>query len=164
MALKDVFQLALTEWEWEDAIEHDDDDDTDYIRTATIMFDQRYSLVMYTDEDRQWITISVKSPVVIPKNRFEDAAVLLNRFNLGLKFGRFTTYDVDGGLIYSNTLDVEGLNVTPIVFTNLRDSAGFAFSEHRCNAIGALAFTKQAVVDIISDYEASIAPDIDDEE
>lgn len=164
MALKDVLQDALNEWGWEDEIEHDDDDDTDYVRTTTVMFDQSYSFVIYTDEERQSITISVKSPVTIPKIRFADATVLLNRFNLGLRFGRFTCYDEDGGLIYSNTLDLEGLHPVPVVFTNLRDSAGFAFSEHRCNAIGALVFTKQSTADIISEYEENIASPAADED
>lgn len=156
MALKEVFQLALDEWGWEDKIEHDDDDDTDIIRTVTTMFDQNYSCLIWTDEERQWITISVKSPVVIPKTRFADGAVLVNRMNLGLRFGRFTIYEEDGGLIFSNTIDLEAIEANPVIFTNLRDSAGFAYSEYRCNAFGALAFTKQPVETIISEYETSI--------
>jgi hypothetical protein len=51
---------------------------------------------------------------------------------------------------------LEAVEANPVIFTNLRDSAGFAYSEYRCNAFGALAFTKQSVETIISEYEISI--------
>jgi hypothetical protein len=109
MTIKQQFQIALNEWEWEDEIEHDESDDTDIVRTSYIIDDKRYSVVMWSDEGRQWISISVRSPISIPETRRADGALLLNYFNSGMSIGKFTMGMDDGYVYYSNTLDIEGV-------------------------------------------------------
>ena len=162
MLLKDAFQAAMDEWEWEDSIDHDESDDTYIMRTRYYIEGQSYSFVILTDEDRKWITISVKSPVIIPEARRADAAVLLNYFNCGIRIGKLCVHEDDGTVYYENTMDIEGTEPAPMLFSNMRDRAGSAFDESRCNAIGALSFTKQKLRSIIEEYEESLKSDGDE--
>lgn len=156
MSLKDVFQAALDEWEWEDELIHDESDHTDLLRTSYTIADKTYSFVMWTDEDKQWISISLKSPLAIPEARRADGALLLNFFNQGLSMGKFTMDMDDGAVYYSNNLDIEGVGAVPLLFSNMRNAAGGAFSELRFNAIAAVAYTKQKLATIIEEFEGSL--------
>ncbi len=155
MLLKDAFQAAMDEWEWEDSIDHDESDDTYIMRTGVLIDGQRYSFVIWTDEDRKWISISVKSPVTVPESRRQEAAALLNYFNCGTRIGKLCLHEDDGTLYYENTMDIEGSDPSVTLFTNMRNRAEEAFGEARCSAIGAIAFSKQKLKSVIEDYRES---------
>jgi len=162
MSLKDAFQAALDEWEWDDEIEHDDDDDTDIMRTSIGIDGKAYSFIMWTDEDRQWIQVSVKSPLSIPEARRGDGALLLNFFNSGMTIGKLTMGMDDGFIYYSNCLDIEGTEAVPTLFSNMRGAAERAFNEARFNAMAAVAYTKQKLTTVIEEFEAAINAPTDD--
>jgi hypothetical protein len=156
MSLKDVFQEALNEWEWDDDIIHDESDNTDLLRTTYSIDEKTYSFVMWTDEDRQWISISLRSPISIPDVRRGDGAILLNYLNCGLSIGKLTMDTDDGYVLYSNRLDIEGSEAVPMIFYNMRGAAVSAFSENRFNAIAAVAYTKQKLNSIIQEFDEAV--------
>lgn len=156
MTIKQVFQAALNEWEWEDEIEYDESDDTDIVKTSYSIDEKRYSFVMWSDERRQWISISVKSPLSIPDARRADGALLLNYFNSGMSIGKFTMGMNDGYVYYSNTIDIEGTEAVPMLFSNMRIAAASAFGEQRFSAIAAVAYTKQKLKSIIDEFAQAL--------
>ena len=82
MPLKDLLQQFLNEEEWKDEINHDDDDDTDYINTGYQIDSQNYRLILITDEESQLLKVTLVSPIKIPKLRMKEATFVLNFLNL----------------------------------------------------------------------------------
>lgn len=161
MSLKDILQETLDSWGWEDEIIHDESDDTFLINTPYDIDNQTYSFAMWTDEPRQWIGLSIKSPLTVPEGRREQAAVLLNFFNRGLNIGRLELDPDTGGIFFKQIIDVEGTQPTPTLFVNLRSAGGASFGPHRVAAMGAIAFTKVDVSQVIEDFLIAIAaPDL----
>ena len=151
MPLKDIFQKALDELEWEDDIDHDDSEDTDYINTGFIIDGQNYRLTLVTDEKRQHVSIRMKSPIAIPKARRKDGALVLNALNVGLALGNLEAPE-NGSIIYRWTIDVEGTVAATAQFKTLIAAASAAFDELRVAMIGKVAFTKQLGEDIVQEY------------
>jgi hypothetical protein len=152
MLFKDVMQEALNEWDWDDEIHHDDSDDTDYVRTTISIDSQSYSFVIWTDENRKWACVSMRSPIAIAEERRDAGAVLMNFFNTGIRTGKFTMSPTDGSVQYENMVDLEGTEPVVQIFTTLRVVAENSFITQRANAIGAIAFTKKDVHEVISDF------------
>ena len=74
MTLKDVMQQFLNEVEWEDEIEHDDSDDTDFVSTDLQIEEQKYRLILITAEEAKTIRMLLVSPIRIPKQRAKETA------------------------------------------------------------------------------------------
>ena len=84
---------------------------------------------------------------------------MLNRLNKNVYCG---SLDLAGDSVrYIQIVDVEGFTPEVQLITNIRTAAGSAFRAKITEAIGALAFTKLPVDDIIAQYEA---PDDDGDE
>lgn len=159
--LKDVFQAALDKWEWPDKISHDESDDTDYISTDYSIDKQKYRFVMYTDESTKDIIINLYSPIIIPKDRQEAGAILMNFFNSGMRAGGSISMSPDGEVVYKKSTNVSGTTASIEQFEVLRYLAGGIFDSEakRTSAIGAVAFTKQVIDSIITDFLSSIEGD-----
>jgi hypothetical protein len=155
MSLKDLFQEALNELEWEDEILHDEDVDTDYINTSYGIDGQSYRLQIVTDEDSQTIRVMMMSPIRIPKARMREAAYVLNFLNTGIRAGNLQMSE-DGSIHYRWNLDVEGSTPSTKQFVNMISAGAGTFDEIRCTAIGTAAFTKQPAEDIFKDLNAMI--------
>lgn len=156
MTLRDVLQDTLSQWGWHDEIIHDEQDDTDFIRTNYQIDSQLYSLVFQVDEQRQWISLSIMAPLFVPDDRLDDAAVLVNHFNARLNMGTFYI-DSKGAVLYRVAFDVEGTEAVVTQFENLRSLGGNALNRQRMKAIATVALTGTDVHDIIDDYDADVA-------
>jgi len=156
--LKDVFQAALDKWEWSDKIEHDDSDDTDYISTDYSIDQQKYRLVIFTDERTRDIVINLYSPIIIPPDRQNAGAFLMNFFNSGLRASASIMMSPDGKVVYKNSTNVSGTSASVEQFEILKALAGVIFESEtqRTRAIGAVAFTKQSIDSIIEDFLSSL--------
>jgi hypothetical protein len=155
MTLKVLFQKALTELEWEDEIKHDESDNTDYINTGFTIDGQTYRLTLYTDEEKQFLSILMKSPINIPRIRHTEAAVVINALNTRMRLGNLECND-EGGVYYRWTMDVEDSTPSTTQLKNMIRSASGVFDELRVGAIGSVAFTKLSASEILSEYESNI--------
>jgi hypothetical protein len=152
MSLKKLLQQALDELKWQGQIQHDDKDDTDYIRTSYRINDQKYGLLIVVGEATKTISLTVISSIKIPASRIKEAAFVVNHLNYGLSFGNLEISG-DGDVYFRWGLDVEGSTPGTKQIYNLISAAGSAFSEFRVGAIGDSAFTELSGEKIIADYE-----------
>ena len=155
MSLKDLLQQFLNDEKWEDEIRHDDDDDTDFIRTDFEIDGQSYGLILITAEQSQTIRVVLISPIKIPKPRAKEAAFVLNYLNSCMSYGHLQMTD-DGEVCFRWAMDVEGATAAPAQFAHLIAAATAAFDELRRPAIGAAAFTKQSADDIIAEFKKEV--------
>lgn len=153
--LKNALQEFLDSVAWKDQLKHDPDDDTDYVRTGYGIDGRRYDLVLAADEANQSLKISLLSPFMMPAKRRTNAALVITALNQSLAIGAFFM-NSDGEVYYYDVLDVEGAGASPKQFENMLAAGGGAFSELRCVALGAAAYTKQSGEEIIADFEQSI--------
>jgi hypothetical protein len=87
MSLKDLLQKALNELEWQGDIQHDDKDNTHYIKTSYLINNQKYGLIIVVGESVKTISLTVISSIKIPFSRIKEAAFVVNNLNYGLSFG-----------------------------------------------------------------------------
>ena len=158
MLLIEAFQSALNEWDWDDEIEHDESDGTDFMRTSLSLHEQSFSFVVWTDQARQWIGLSLRSPLIIPEIRRDTAAILCNFFNAGMRIGKFVAYPADGGVCFEQIIDIEGSDPTSQLFSNLRIAAESAFGEKRFAAFVDGALTDRDIEVIIGDFLEAVNP------
>lgn len=151
MTFKEVFQIALNELEWDDEIDHDDSDDTDFISTGYSIDGQSYQLTIVTDEGRQRLSVTMKSPIAIPKGRQKDGAIVVNALNVGMAVGNLE-FAANGSLFYRWAIDVDGTAPSAAQIKTLVSAAAAAFDELRTSMIGKVAFTKQPGEDIVTEY------------
>lgn len=156
MFLKDVLQQFLNEEEWKDEINHDDNDDTDYIDTGYQIDGQNYRLILITDEESQLLKVTLVSPIKIPKPRMKETTFVLNFLNLRLPVGHLAVSLDDGTLYYRWEISVDGATAAPQQFRTLIGAASGAFDEIRSAAIGAAAFSKASVEEIFKDYDEAV--------
>ena len=156
MTFKEVFQAALDQMEWDDDIAHDDSDNTDFINTGYSIDGQSYRLILVTDEDRQRISISMKSPISIPKNRQKDGAFVVNALNVGLSVGNLE-FTENGSIYYRWAIDVDGSAPSADQIKTLIGAAGSAFDELRASMLGKVAFTKQTGEEIVAEYREAVS-------
>jgi hypothetical protein len=69
-------------------INHDDDDDTDYISTGYQIDGQNYRLILTADEESQLLKLTLVSPIKVPKLRMKEATFVLNFLNLRSPVGK----------------------------------------------------------------------------
>ena len=151
MTLKDVLQQFLNENEWEDKIEHNDDDDADFINTGYQIEGQNYRLILSANEPRQVLNVLLFSPIKVPKARAKEATFLLNFLNVMLSCGNCELAE-DGSVYFRWAIDVDGATAAPKQFGTLVGAAAAAFNEATSSSIGAVAFTKQSGEDIIEEF------------
>ena len=156
MPLKDVLQQFLNEEEWKDEINHDADDDTDYINTGYQIDGQNYRLILITDEESQLLKVTLVSPIKIPKLRMKEATFVLNFLNLRSPVGNLAMSFEDGTLFYRWEISVGGATAATQQFRTLIGAASGAFDEIRSAAIGAAAVSKVSVEDIYKDYDEAV--------
>jgi hypothetical protein len=151
VSLKDTLQQFLNDNEWEDEIRHDADLDADYVATSYTIDGQRYHLVLMAEDDIQLLSVSLLSPIRVPKRRWPEAVFVINFLNTNMRLGHLQMND-DGAIVYRWMIDVEGTNPSPQQYGNLLIAAAGCFSELRTAAIGAVAYSKESANDIIKDY------------
>jgi hypothetical protein len=161
LALKDVLQQFLDSENWEDQIAHDDLDNTDFISAGFVIAGQRYRLILITAEVPQTIRVVLVSPLRIPKDRFREAAIVLNSLNVHMAYGNFEMDD-EGSVFFRWGFDLEGATAVPMQFGHLINAGTSAFNELRASVIGAAAFSNQSAEVIIHDYKKPIARPIEE--
>ena len=156
MSLKNLLQKALNELEWQGHIQHDDKDNTDYIKTSYLINNQKYGLLIVVGEAVKTISLTVISSIKIPYARIKEAAFVVNHLNYGLSFGNLEISG-DGDVYFRWGVDVEGSVPGTKQIYNLISAAGSAFSEFRVGAIGDSAFTELSGEKIVADYEEVVS-------
>ena len=155
MSLKEVFQEALDELEWADEIRHDDSDNSNYVNTLFGIDGQIYALLISTHEYSKTIKLYLTSPIRIPKARSKEGAYVLNYFNCCIPFGNLESSE-EGSVYYRWCIDVEGTTPSTKQFLNMINAATRSFSELRVAAIGAAAFSKNPVEEILREYNEAV--------
>jgi hypothetical protein len=156
MSLKNVLQEFLKEMDWKDEINHNDDNNTDYISTVLLIGGQNYQLILIADEHAQLLKIVLLSPITIPTHRMKEATFVLNFLNIRVPVGNFATSLDDGTFYYRWEISVEGATAAPQQFRTLLGAATQAFNDTRNSAIGAVAFSKLPVEEIYKEYDEAV--------
>lgn len=155
MTLKDVLQDALDQMGWEDDIDHDESDNTDFINTGYSIDDQPYRLIIIADEDTQRFSVTMKSSIAIPKSRQKDAALVVNALNVGLSVGNLE-FSENGSVYFRWAIDVDGSTPSPDQIRSLIVFAEYAFDELRASTIAKVVFTKQGGEKIVGEYREAV--------
>jgi hypothetical protein len=151
--LKKVLTLFLNEVNWKDAIEHDNDRNTDFVSVGYAIDGQSYRLVLIADERFTSLAVLLTSPIRIPKPRAKEATFLLNFLNGHMRCGHLEMGG-NGEVLFNWVIDVGG-GAAPCQFHRLVSAASYAFDEKSSTAIGAAAFSKQSAEEIIEDLKAA---------
>ena len=155
MALNAILQAALDSWGWEDAIEHDSNDGSDFVTTTITLDDQRFRITLVADEARQWLTIILRVPFTIPPSRQTDGVALVNQLNRGLGMGHFVL-EHDGAVDCQHTVDVEDAEPSAALYRNMLSGLIGALSAPRVAALGAVAFTRVPLAQVLDDLAAAM--------
>jgi hypothetical protein len=151
MSLKDVLQEFMNGEEWEDEIQHDDSDNTDFVNTQIDIDGQIHTLLLLTDDDNHLMQVAMFSPIVVPKERRNDACVLVNGLNNRMRYGNLLIQD-SGNFAWRWAVNVEGIIAAPIQIANMFRVAVGAFDTLRRDAMGAAAFSKQSGKELLDNY------------
>ena len=155
MKLKQVLQQFLDEEKWEDEIGFDEYDQSYFIATNFVIMGQTYQLHIATYEIHREIKVVLSPPMKISTDRRDDAYRLINDLNLRIRAGNLEMND-DGMLYYRWSISVEGVEATPQQFGKLLTTAISIFDEIRTASLGAVAFTKLPIDQVLSDYNLAV--------
>lgn len=139
---------VLKEWtvsvESEDEIEVNDDRKRSRLATVVGIGDQPHRMILEVDENYEWISVSMYSPVNVPPARMADMSRILNRINMRLGIGRLGCHDdKDSNPVqYLALIDVEGGTLAAQQIASMV-GAGFATFGPYGQLIAATALTRQ---------------------
>jgi hypothetical protein len=151
---KDISTMKLTsalkKWmdqeEWKGEIQIDDEGNGALFDTHVGINNQAHRLVLQTDEKGEVFTVTLLSPFNVPPARMADMARILNRLNVGLRFGKFYCWDdaESNPVTFEHAIDVEGSELVPQQIGNMIGPAmgTFAASEE---LLAVVALTKQPI-------------------
>ena len=156
MKLKQVFQQFLDEEKWEDKIEFDGYDHSDFVATNFVIMGQTYQLHIATYENLREIKVVLTPPIKFSASRRDDACRLVNDLNLRIRAGNLEINN-DGMLYYRWNISVEGVEATPRQFNALLSTAISVFDEIRTASLGAVAFTQLPIDQVLFEYNSAVA-------
>lgn len=152
MNFKQYLAQVLTEWGWDDeTVESNEEQGYHFVETTYGIDGNLYRLFIEGYDAPCLIKIFLYSPISVPERRFADGCVLVNRLNKSIYAGRLDL--TDDSVRYRHVVDVEGFEPVVRLVSNMREASANAFRPKIVEAIGALAFTKMKVGEIIAQFE-----------
>lgn len=153
MPLTKVLQEWLNDEGWQDHIETDDSRVRAEISTNFSVNDQPHRLFFNVDEEREWLSVYMYSPMNVPHARMGEVTRILNRVNTRLGLGRLACYDDEESnpLQFLVRIDVEGSALTTRQITSMISAAIGTFRGYGQLLIAA-ALTKQSVDSLWNEF------------
>lgn len=151
MDYRTLLQETLDFWEWDTELEIDEEDGSNFFSTSYNIDGNIYTLYLGITP-MHLARIYLHSPVSVPSNRSTDACVLINRLNYSIYSGCLNL--IENRVRYMHVIDLENASPDKHLISNMRIAAGNAFRPKIAQAIGALAFTKMSVDEIIEQFES----------
>lgn len=158
MPLTAVLKQWMTEMEWGDEIEVNDDRNYGRVRTEYSIDNQDHRLFLEVDEKREWFSVFLYGPVNVPPPRRAIVADILNRVNLSLGIGRIACPLSDNPMPvqFLARIDVEGSTFTPNQIHNMLKPALGTYEEYG-DLLTAAALTKQTADQLWENFLAEQA-------
>jgi hypothetical protein len=146
MKLTSILKKWMEQKEWTDEIQISDDQHSAWVDTGFVINDQKYRLLLRTDEQSEIFTVTIFSPFNVPPARMGEMARVLNRLNCHQRVGRWYCWDDEDSnpVIFETAVDVKGSKLVPQQIMTLVMSAANAF-ESGGELFAAVALTKQPI-------------------
>ena len=146
MKLTSVLKEWIDQEEWKGEIQIDDEGNGALFETRVGINNQGHRLILQVDENDEVFTVTLFSPFNVPPARMADMARILNRLNVGLKFGKFCCYDdaESNPVSFEHAIDVEGSELVPQQIGNMVGPVMGAFARSE-ELLAAVALTKQPI-------------------
>lgn len=154
--MKDILEEASRSWGWNNLqVQHNEANDCHFLQSFYTLDENSYSLYLEGFNKSHWVKITLYSQIIIPDARKTDTCVVLNQINQYSMPGSLTLTD-DKQTKYSHFVDTEDIIVGTKFLENMFAGARWAFRPATVRALGALAYTKVSVQEIIAQFEAGL--------
>jgi hypothetical protein len=127
--LNDLVKAWLEDQGW--SYEIDLGSDTSQIRTSITLADESHTVIVDMDESDNQVASYIYSPIEVSDERLPDLAVLLNRRNFDMMFGRFAAAQIgdDRHIQWKGVIDVTDSELTAKQFSTLIGAGVTALEE-----------------------------------
>lgn len=151
MRLADRIQDWLTDQEWKDEQERDEEKDLSQVVTRYGIDGQSYRLFLESDGKRDWLKAYLYAPIKAKKDKHMEIYKLFNRINARTGTGKIYLHP-DGDICASHIVDVEGCEPSLEMISNLISGPASIYSSW-FEEISAVALTKMTAQEIFDELD-----------